>query len=97
MNTVNLLTGFSGDREPHHEDVRELTMLLLKAKRDKELTVGWQRELKLYTLHHTNSNTLECLRTPPKHFSVYFISLEFNDSHNAHLWSHGDEQNFKSK
>ena len=62
-----------------------------KAKR--ELTVGWQGELKLYTLHHTpnhtNSNTLECLRTPPKHFFVYFILLEFNDSWNAYprdLW-----------
>ena len=71
-------------------------MLLLKAKRDKELTAGWQGELKLYTLHHTNSNTLD-FRTLPKHFFIYFISLEFNDSRNAHPRSHRDKQNFKSK
>ena len=55
----------SADREPHCEELRELTMLLLKAKREQELTAGWRGEPKLYTLHHTpnhnNYNTLECV------------------------------------
>ena len=88
------------DREPHREEVRELTTLLLKTKeREQELTAGWRGEPELYTLHHTlnhnNSNTLECLQAPPKHFFVYFISLEFDDSRNAHPRSRGDEQDFK--
>ena len=88
------------DREPHREEVRELTTLLLKTKeREQEPTAGWRGEPKLYTLHHTpnhnNSNTLERLRAPPKHFFVYFISLEFDDSRNAHPRSRRDEQNFK--
>ena len=58
--------------------------MLLQRLRERELTAGWQGELKRYTLHHTpnhtNSNTLEHLRTLPKHFFIYFISLEFDDS-----------------
>ena len=88
------------DREPHREEVRELTMLLLKTKeREQKPAAGWRGEPRLYTLHHTpnhnNSNTLKCLRALPKHFFVYFISLEFDDSRNAHPQSREDEQNFK--
>ena len=68
----------------------------LKTKKQTGTDSGMAGRTKLHHIpNHNNSNTLEHLRAPPKHFFVYFISLEFDDSHNAHPRSHRDEQNFK--
>ena len=56
-----------------------------------------RRTKALHYAPHTKPQQFQRLRAPPKHFFVYFISLEFDDSCNAHPRSHGDEQNFKKQ
>ena len=55
--------------------------MLLQKLRERELTAGWRGELKLYTLHHTNSNTLEH-HPSTSSFTLFLLSLMTHEMHN---------------